>query len=60
MEAQLQLLARVFRIVLPHPDRELGRGVIGCWLGGALCRSGNDFTAQLRIGPLKRMEANQM
>jgi hypothetical protein len=26
----------------------LGRGVIGCGLGGTLCRSGNDFTAQFR------------
>jgi len=28
----------------------LGRDVIGWWLGGALCRSGNDFTAQLGVG----------
>ena len=28
----------------------LGRGVIGCGRGGTLCRSGNDFTAQLRVG----------
>ena len=25
-------------------------GVIGRGLGGTLCRSGNDFTAQLRVG----------
>ena len=27
----------------------LGTGVIGRGLGGTLCRSGNDFTAQLRV-----------
>jgi len=28
----------------------LGRGVIGRGRGGTLCRSGNDLTAQLRVG----------
>jgi hypothetical protein len=28
----------------------LGRGVIGRGRGGTLWRSGNDFTAQLRVG----------
>ena len=28
--------------------------------GGTLCRSGNDFTAQLRVGREHAMEANQM
>jgi hypothetical protein len=35
-------------------------GVIGRGLGGTLCRSGNDFTAQLRVGRQHSMEANQM
>src|SRR5262245_53887634 len=35
----------------------LGRGVIGCWLGGTLCRNRNDFTAQLRVGRQHAMEA---
>ena len=35
-------------------------GVIGRGRGGTLCRSGNDFTAQLRVGRQYAMEANQM
>jgi hypothetical protein len=31
----------------------------GC-LGGTLWRSGNDFTAQLRVGRQHAMEADQM
>ncbi len=38
----------------------LGRGVIGRGLGGTLWRSGNDFTAQLRVGRQHAMEADQM
>ena len=38
----------------------LGMGVIGWGLGGTLCRSGNDFTAQLRVGRQHAMEADQM
>ena len=38
----------------------LDLGVIGRRLGGTLCRSGNDFTAQLRVGRQHAMEANQM
>ena len=37
-----------------------GQGVIGWWLGGTLCRSGNDFTAQLGVGRQNAMEVNQM
>jgi hypothetical protein len=35
-------------------------GVIGRGLGGTLCRSGNDFTAQLRVGRQHAVEADQM
>ena len=35
----------------------LGRGVIGRGRGGTLCRSGNDFTAQLGVGRQNAMEA---
>src|SRR5215471_2227840 len=35
----------------------LGRDVIGWWLGGALRRSGNDFTAQLGVGRQHAMGA---
>jgi hypothetical protein len=35
----------------------LARGVIGRGLGSALWRSGNDFTAQFRVGRENAMEA---
>src|SRR5262249_15706842 len=35
----------------------LGRGVIGRGRGGTLCRSGNDFTVQLRVGRQHPVEA---
>ena len=35
-------------------------GVIGRGRGGTLCRSGNDFTAQLGVGRQNSMEADQM
>jgi hypothetical protein len=50
----------VFRVDVEDPFEQpgpaharcfsLGTGVIGRGLGGALWRSGNDFTAQLRVG----------
>ena len=40
-----------------HAQRfSLGRGVIGWWLGGTLCRSGNDFSAQLGVGRQHAMD----
>ena len=38
----------------------LGGGVIGWWLGGKLCRSGNDFPAQLRIVCLRVLSSVMM
>ena len=35
-------------------------GVTGRRLGGTFWRSGNDFTAQLRVGRQRAVEANQM
>ena len=35
-------------------------GVIGRGRGGTLCRSGNDFTTQLRVGRQHAVEANEM